>query len=69
MKPDSQCQIILDHMREYGYITALQCSDVYRITNLKGRIFDLRKKGHTIVNIDRINPRTKTNYAEYTLIE
>jgi len=62
----NQQQKILTHLREYGHITALQAIGVYRIFNLKGRIFDLRAAGYPI-ETDMVTDATGKRYARYHL--
>lgn len=41
-------QIILNHLRKYKTITTLEAFELYGITRLPSRIFDLRESGFKI---------------------
>jgi hypothetical protein len=62
----NQQEKILNHLREYGHITALQAIGVYRIFNLKGRVYDLRAAGWN-VQTDMVSDATGKRYARYHL--
>ena len=68
MNKPTQNMIVLEHMRQYGYITPMDAVMRYDIMRLWGRIFELREQGY---NIETINRRTKhgKQYAEYRLKE
>lgn len=63
----SQTDILLTHLRTKGSITQLEAIGVHRIFNLKGRINDLRKRGHDIVTEMKLDTTGK-RYAEYRLV-
>ena len=63
MKIPSQEQIVLNHLKKYGSITAREASRKYDIDRLSGRIFNLRKK-HDIVTVTEPNKRRGT-HARY----
>lgn len=67
----SQNQKILEHLQASGSITSLQSFDLYGITRLSARIFDLRSAGHNIKS-DNVKVQTRmgeaTHVARYTLI-
>ena len=67
---ESQCNDILAYMKEYGGITNLEAINRLGVGNLKGRIFDLRQKGHKIHNVPvefkTIHGR-KGRYVRYVL--
>lgn len=47
-KPEtkSQKQLVLDHIRHFGFITRIIARDKYGIMELSARIIDLQKEGH-----------------------
>lgn len=57
----TQCDRILRHLRDYGYITALEAVQEYGIMRLAARIADLRDKG---VRIDSYFTTGKNRYGE-----
>ena len=61
----SQCELILKVIRRDGHITK-RVADTYRIENLKGRISDLRDRGHKIKTTFKFDALGK-KYAAYTL--
>ena len=68
----SQNKQILEHLKTHRGITSMQAFELYGITRLSGRIFDLRKAGHNIVSIDRdVTNRygEKCRVAEYRVCE
>ena len=48
MNTDAQTQLILRHLTKHKTITTHQAYDLYGITRLPSRIFDLREMGHKI---------------------
>lgn len=44
----SQNATILAHLREHGTITSWESIQLYKITRLSGRIYDLKEEGHAI---------------------
>jgi hypothetical protein len=47
-EPITQREQILDHLRRFGSITAMQAIDMYKILRLAARIADLRYEGFDI---------------------
>lgn len=47
----SQCNMILNHIISHGSITSMEAFELYGITRLSGRIFDLRERGHKIIGV------------------
>lgn len=45
MEEDGQNARVLRHLQKFGSITSLQAFQLYGITRLSGRIYDLRKCG------------------------
>lgn len=62
----TQEYIVLDHIITHGGITALEASDLYDITRLSARIFDLRELGIPIKNIRR-SSRNGKRFVKYVL--
>lgn len=48
MTKQTQNKTVLEHMRRDGFITSWQAIQLYGITRLSGRIYDLRKAGYNI---------------------
>ena len=44
----SQDKIVLWHMIKHKYITSFQAFELYGITRLSAKIYDLREQGHKI---------------------
>lgn len=68
----TQCDIILDHIKEFGTINALVAMKEYGIMRLASRINDLRRQGYPIIskNVKSKNRFNETIYfAEYALAE
>ena len=65
---DSQCQLILDHIKMHGRITSATAAYKYGIMRMSGRIFDLRKKGYDIETTYEIS-QYGVRYGVYTLRE
>lgn len=63
----SQCDMILNVMRRDGAISK-RVADTYRIENLKGRIYDLRRQGHKVVTTFKRDALGK-KYASYSLAD
>lgn len=61
----TQKEVVLEHLREYDTITALQGLQLYGIGNVQGRIADLRLDGHDIAT----HQDTPHDYATYELID
>ena len=47
-KRETQEEIVLNHLREYGSITSIEAFGVYAITRLSAVIFNLREDGYDI---------------------
>ena len=68
----TQCEMILQHLEQYGSITAAEAMSEYAIARLASRISDLRKDG---VRIQRKMVTAKNrfgesvSFAEYSLEE
>lgn len=46
----SQCDKILDHLSQYGFITAREAMNAYGCYRLAARVSDLRARGVNIVS-------------------
>ena len=55
----SQCEKILRHMKDFGFITAMDAMQEYGIMRLASRIGDLRRRGIGIIS------ETKTGKNRY----
>lgn len=60
----SQKEILLSHFYSGRCITMLEALALYRIYNLKARVHELRKEGHSIQIKRHIDPTGKP-YAQY----
>ena len=68
----TQCDRILRHLRDYGYITALEAVQEYGIMRLAARIADLRSRGVRIDSYFTTGKNRydeKVSYAVYVLIQ
>lgn len=68
----SQCDMMLNHMREHGSITSREAMYDYGIGRASGRVYDLRKRGYDVettmeTGVNRYGILTR--YARYTLHE
>lgn len=45
---ESQNNMVLEHMKKFGGITSMEAIELYGITRLSGRIYDLRHQGYAI---------------------
>ena len=71
-KKPTQCQRILDYIKQYGSITSLEAYRDLSITQLGARLFELKKQGYMFEK-ERINTTNrmgeKTHYDKYRLVE
>jgi hypothetical protein len=65
MNRETQRRVVLKHLRR-ATITRWDAISKYRITNLPGRIYDLRKAGH-FIKARRVQ-EGRTHYARYLLV-
>ena len=67
MEQSTQPDVILQHLKRAGHITAIEAIDRYRITRLSSIIMRLKKRGHYIVSIrhDVTDNMGNRNFAEY----
>lgn len=54
MSKQTQNKTVLEHMRRDGFITSWQAIQLYGITRLSGRIYDLRKEGYKIKSTSQV---------------
>ena len=45
----TQNKLLLKHLQQYGSITSMEAYELYGITRLSGRIYDLRHMGYAII--------------------
>lgn len=68
----SQCDLILQHLKDYGSITPLVAMKEYGILRLAARISNLRNSGYNIIT-STVTTKNKAgnpvNFAKYTLLE
>jgi hypothetical protein len=68
----SQCDLLLQHLKEHGSITGAEAFEKLGIYRLSARIADLRAEGYVIETIYKheVNKRgEKVTYGEYKLHE
>lgn len=68
----TQCNIILQHLREFGSISSLEAMKEYGIMRLASRINDLKKQGYPIISNTKIMKNRfgeTVHFAEYKLVE
>ncbi|OCG33672.1 MULTISPECIES: helix-turn-helix domain-containing protein [unclassified Gilliamella] len=62
----SQCKNILRHLQSGKTINPLQALDQYGCLRLGARIYDLKKRGHSI-DSRMVKSRNGKKYAEYSM--
>ena len=68
----TQCDKVLRHLRDHGYITSLEAFNEYGILRLPARIADLKKRGIPIASMWTTGKNRygePVNYSVYTLME
>ena len=68
----TQSDKILRHLRDFGSITPMEAIQDYSIMRLGARIYDLRKRGHSIISAIECGKNRygeKTHWAKYTMIK
>lgn len=68
----TQNEMVLEYMREHKGITPMEAIELFGITRLSGRIFELKKQGISIRRVDCEGLNRfgkKTRYARYELRE
>ena len=68
-KPVTQCEKVLDSLREKGSINPIQALRWFGCFSLAARIYDLKKAGHHIISkrISKSGRYGRVNFAEYSL--
>ena len=69
MKSKSQKQLVLEHLQQETGITSWEAIQRFRATRLSDIIYKLKRDGWNIVTINRTNPETKKQFAEYRLVK
>lgn len=69
-KKANKTEKVLEHLKNYGYITSLEAIELYGATRLADIIYRFRKQGMDITTIDvpfidRYG--TKSSYGKYVL--
>ncbi len=67
MRPNAQTQknIVLDHLKDFGYITSWDAIKYYHITRLAEYIRQLRNEYHRIHMIWQTDPQTGKRWGKY----
>ena len=68
----TQCDKVLRHLRDHGYITSLEAINEYGILRLSARIADLKDRGIPIASMWTTGKNRygePVNYSVYTLME
>lgn len=47
--------LLLDHLKKVGDITALEAQALYKVRSLSRRIVDIKKRGYNIASIPRVD--------------
>ena len=62
---EKQTTLVLNHIKEYSYISPINAFIHYQITRLAARIFELRKKGYLIETVMKKSSPNGREYAHY----
>ena len=71
-KKTTKTEKVLEHLKNYGYITSLEAIELYGATRVADIIYRFRKRGMNISTIDvPFTDRygTKSSYGKYVLNE
>lgn len=63
---------ILEHLKTHKGITSFDAFKLYGVTRISARIFDLRERGHNIINVEHesVDRRgKKVRFVEYRLVK
>ena len=64
----TQCDRILRHLKDYGYITPMEAISDYGITRLGARIWDLKDRGY-LIQTNMVSAKNRygepTHFAKY----
>ena len=61
MKNKNQMTEVLNHLQTKGNITSMEAFELYGVTRLSAKIYNLRKRGYDIETLDVVG---KTRYGE-----
>ena len=67
---DTQNKLLLRHLQQFGSITSMEAYELYGITRLSGRIYDLRQMGYAIKGVTESSVNRygkKVKYRRYSL--
>ena len=65
-------QVILKHFRRYKYLSSYKAVELYGITRLSARIYNLRRQGYDIQSIKRSATNrygNVVNYNDYFMVK
>ena len=48
-------ELLVDHLKKVGDITALEAQALYKVRSLSRRIVDIKKQGYNVVSIPRVD--------------
>lgn len=65
-KAVTQEDIVLRHLKRKS-ITSMEAFELYKITRLSAKIFNLRADGYNIITKRETNPTTGATYGKYIL--
>lgn len=66
----TQEDLVLNHLKEYGNITSWTAIELYGITRLSAKIYNLRASGYPIASVNKVVTTRygkKTSICEYVL--
>lgn len=67
---ESQDKVLLDHLKRHGKITSMEAFELYGITRLSARIYELKRDGNVITSNQKTTKNRYGNsvtYSEYEL--
>lgn len=67
----TQCEMVLDYMREFGSITTLDAFRDLGVARLASRVHDLRSQGYEITSTPAVSRNRwgkKVTFARYRLV-
>lgn len=70
MEKTNKTQKVLEHLQNNTGITSMEAYDLYGATRLAAIVFNLRKRGYNIIDVDREcvdRYGHKCNFVEYRL--
>ena len=47
--------LLIDHLKKVGDITALEAQSLYKVRSLSRRIVDIKKRGYSILSVPKID--------------